>query len=75
MGLVLLILLDRAADGRLANVGLQPKLGLRSQRGLGAGARDRAGALVHGAHSLRLLTGYGCEKERARDLYTLRGTR
>jgi len=61
---------DRVAHGRLAKVGLQPKLGLRPQWHLGSGAGGRAGAHIHGAHSPWLLTGCGCEKECAEDLYT-----
>ena len=58
---------DRAAHGRLANLGLQSKLGLRPQRWLGSGAFGRVGAGAHGAHSPWLLTEYGCGKEYAED--------
>ena len=54
---------DRAAHGRFANLGLQPKLGLRSQWWLGVGAGGRAGARTHGVHSPWLLTRCDLENE------------
>jgi hypothetical protein len=43
---------DRAPRGRPANLGLQPELGVRAQRRLGAGAGGSSGALPLGAPPL-----------------------
>ena len=50
MGLILLIVLGRTADGRPAELALQPELGLRPQRRPGPAGGDRPGPAARGSY-------------------------